>query len=77
MNLYEVPSDVFEKYVEDNKLRRIDGNWFHSFDYVNDEGIIMAQFISSSWSPLETFKIADDGYCNFEALSYINRRFNL
>lgn len=50
MKLVNVSMERFWEYVEKNSLTQVPGNIFHSDNYLNEKGEVMAYRESSSWN---------------------------
>ena len=55
--LIDVSAKEFYDFVNDKKLQKIQGNYFHSNNYLDNEGRILAYKETSSWGAETIYKI--------------------
>lgn len=67
--LVNVSRETFWNFVKDNKLTETQGLIFHSSNFINEKGEVMAYRETSSWSPEEIYKIkGEENLKNFHKL---------
>lgn len=59
MELFTVSQVIFEKYLTTNNFKELPGGMFHSSNFVNDNGEVMAYIETSSYGSATIYKIAD------------------
>lgn len=62
-DLIAVPEVIFREFLaKQGKLKKEQGEWFHSEYYVNEQDEKVAYMQTSSWSPEVVYKIKDERY---------------
>lgn len=75
-NLFNVPYEVFSKYIEKNNLKAIPGPYCHSINYIDENNVIKAYKETSSWGADTIYQIDDVTYQNLEIVNLIVNIFN-
>lgn len=75
--MFNVSKEVFNKFVIENKLQKIQGENIHSYNYVDNDGNIMAYKETSSYDNNTIYQINDIKFTNFETLNIVNNLLNL
>ena len=74
MKLVDVDEKKFYEFINKHNLKKVQATYFHSYNYINEKGDVMAYYESSSWSTERIYQIlAED---NFETLNLVNNIIN-
>lgn len=67
---------IFEEFLKKNNLTKIQGKWFHSFDWVDNQRIVKATEESSSWGAGDSYMVESEEAENLNTLEFINNIIN-
>ena len=67
-----VSYNIFKEFVEENKLKKVQGMYFHSFNWIDNQGVIKATEESSSWGGGEFYTIESEEAENLNTLELVN-----
>ena len=76
MKLYNCTKEQFLKFIKDNDLKSIPGEFFHSKYYIDNQGNKLAYMKTSSWNMNIIYKVADDKFENLETNNFIGNKIN-
>lgn len=74
MKLINVSPDRFYAFIESKNLKKVQATYFHSYNYVNEQGEVLAYYESSSWNTNIIYKIM--GEENEETLNLVTDIIN-
>ncbi len=74
--MFNVSKEVFYDFVNRNKLIEVQGDVFHSSNYLDNKNNIRAYRETSSWGTKTVYQIDDVKYSNFETLNIVNNFLN-
>lgn len=73
--MIRVSEDAFNSFLQNKNVKIIQGDWFHSFYFVDENNIKIAYKETSSWNPEIIYKIQNE-YSNQESIIFITNKLN-
>jgi hypothetical protein len=75
--MFNVSKEIFYDFINKNQLKEIQGDYFHSNNYIDNKNNIRAYRETSSWGAETIYQIDDVKYSNFKTLNIINNFLNI
>lgn len=75
--MFNVSKEIFYDFVNKNQLIPVQGDYFHSDNFIDKNKKVRAYRETSSWGAETIYQIDDVKYSNFETLNIINNFLNI